>query len=1720
MSSPLDALRAIARILKAAAGWDESEHPREPSGSESGGEFASAGGPGAASGDPQGRLPFHSEDDAARVRLAAEWEAARPRMDALESELADREEPLEIEVSGAPQEWDDVSEDMQTKAFDAWAESSQEDEEQSQRESFAESIGERVSDDIRADKDWHKDKAVEFIEKFPATLGALNIDPDTIRFKNGVLDVAALRDDGGKGDWEWPDDEWDTFIEKAREVEYESRVESEIEDYDPTNDANNALHDRWSEMSSSEKWEYVKDVLSGETTPQIIQVGRPPVFDVLGGTEHYDQTRGLAVAMQRARVAEILKARGLAGEKDRSATGVMLPTDMETATAIERVVWEEWKSSSTRPLSLALQVAAADELGAKHRLGPDDMEIAMSGARRLTSPGEGLARLRRDNPELAVSSATRGEEYDKALIRAQSDVGMERLRAYVRGTWETTQHLMERAGLDHIGVYRAITLPTATIEASGPEIMADIPHPAYGPTTRLPGLRLQRSGAASWTADPSIANGWGGVSSKLAADADREGPAERVVLRAEAPRTAVLSLPVYGQNIHEESEVVLVGTPVRRWDAWRKKAPTIGRQGSPPAIESGVMPIAARKAVVLDLTALDRGRPHWLSAAGNARVEKYDPSQSRDEDGKWSDEGGKWTTLYHGTSSGQRASSIKQRGIRPGRPGSDWVWLTDDPKEAWIYAGQRGAVVQVRVPTDKLGKDDLGGVVHHGAIPSEHVVDVSRKRPAEKRGGPNAAAETAADVKSDLLEEPNWPVVGAPLSLKPRLPSAKFAGALAPGQAAFLHVGKYDPSQPRDEQGQWNETGAGGRLGPYPENWGGGWVAPDGKMIPSRGQEHDDTARAMGKGFKNRADAIAAGYVRVNVIPELGPEGQKTPARLWVDFAGYDENAAELTANLVRDHFHDNENAVVYVDRHGAGVEPITARFDREGPAMLFVRQGVRKLAFKAANHEGAMVALRIPLEAGREIAVEDGEPVEDLHLTLAYLGDAAEIGPEAKQRLYDAIDAVAAVTPPLEGQISGYGRFRENEDGEEVAYASFDAADLPALRHRVVEACEGAGVPLAGDHGFTPHITLGYFPPGGPGDVMPPLVAIRFEFLTLVVAGLEVRMRLKGEDKEPGDEGSQAVLPPETFSELMRPARPFENVADLATWHDHQGGAVGLSPIVGGVGCIAVKKGADVWLAVDGYAEGVEVRADDLVAALARIPHDFIMEGALCARALDGRWLEPDEIGGVLSAEILASPVLMPGDLLAMDGDLSKKSYKDRYELLRAVTGEAGSHVIVPPVAWVGPEGLESGVQGVLTWAPSDGAGLLRYGVRAVLASSPYAHGETDGMAHLVFQTAKGEEHGGGGAPSSPPGVWLPADDRRRGAFLEPRKSAGPRPLVDVRVLAGHVRKDYDESEHPRDDQGQWTESSGGVRVYMRPGDLIQDKYEPTWYVRNPETGKSTGVLLSRPLSRDEIPETLYHATTNMSAVRGSSMLLGRHDGGGLGGGGREGVSLTTSRADAELIAKELRREIVLAKNPPRDTPALRAALEAFAREDEKDGGLSDGSLQGAVDFAVHNAEGANYMAATREWNGESWESSPPRTGDSLELGLASHTHDAFGAYLQLRAREAEQALFPSTTVAQHTDFRFGDKYAPFKNPIILGDAKDFRRLDPANIGVVELSKESIPAEALVREGTDDFLHEVRVHADVPLKGAKFHAQKARPRHGIFSSPEEPRSQTWPVIS
>lgn len=100
----------------------------------------------------------------------------------------------------------------------------------------------------------------------------------------------------------------------------------------------------------------------------------------------------------------------------------------------------------------------------------------------------------------------------------------------------------------------------------------------------------------------------------------------------------------------------------------------------------------------------------------------------------------------------------------------------------------------------------------------------------------------------------------------------------------------------------------------------------------------------------------------------------------------------------------------------------------------------------------------------------DDTTPREDLHVTLAYLGKVGEGAPD-EQTVIDAVTRAVEGQPALSGEVGGLGMFPAGDDGVPT-YAPVDVAGLGMLREQVVAEL---GEAVYNDHGFTPHMTLGY---------------------------------------------------------------------------------------------------------------------------------------------------------------------------------------------------------------------------------------------------------------------------------------------------------------------------------------------------------------------------------------------------------------------------------------------------------------------------------------------------------------------------------------------------------------------------------------------------------------------------------------------------------------------
>lgn len=131
------------------------------------------------------------------------------------------------------------------------------------------------------------------------------------------------------------------------------------------------------------------------------------------------------------------------------------------------------------------------------------------------------------------------------------------------------------------------------------------------------------------------------------------------------------------------------------------------------------------------------------------------------------------------------------------------------------------------------------------------------------------------------------------------------------------------------------------------------------------------------------------------------------------------------------------------------------------------------RTAAAGADYGGMMIAIVPPKGICKDLAVEDGEPVDAMHVTLAYMGSSSEYTKAQREGLHALVEGWARTQKPLTANVGGVGTF-VNPD-QHVLWAAVDIPGGGAFRESLVETLERHGYNVRNDHGWTPHLTLSY---------------------------------------------------------------------------------------------------------------------------------------------------------------------------------------------------------------------------------------------------------------------------------------------------------------------------------------------------------------------------------------------------------------------------------------------------------------------------------------------------------------------------------------------------------------------------------------------------------------------------------------------------------------------
>jgi 2'-5' RNA ligase len=132
-----------------------------------------------------------------------------------------------------------------------------------------------------------------------------------------------------------------------------------------------------------------------------------------------------------------------------------------------------------------------------------------------------------------------------------------------------------------------------------------------------------------------------------------------------------------------------------------------------------------------------------------------------------------------------------------------------------------------------------------------------------------------------------------------------------------------------------------------------------------------------------------------------------------------------------------------------------------------------------AAAHTGAMVALRMTEQDAARLAVTGGEPMDELHMTVAYLGDADQIPLEVRERIHEhARQLAASMGGPVRADASDLTFFNPgNTNGFDTALVlGLSGEGLTELHESFTGLDVGEDWRMPDQHTpYKPHVTLEY---------------------------------------------------------------------------------------------------------------------------------------------------------------------------------------------------------------------------------------------------------------------------------------------------------------------------------------------------------------------------------------------------------------------------------------------------------------------------------------------------------------------------------------------------------------------------------------------------------------------------------------------------------------------
>ena len=293
---------------------------------------------------------------------------------------------------------------------------------------------------------------------------------------------------------------------------------------------------------------------------------------------------------------------------------------------------------------------------------------------------------------------------------------------------------------------------------------------------------------------------------------------------------------------------------------------------------------------------------------------------------------------------------------------------------------------------------------------------------------------------------------------------------------------------------------------------GGGVVVKDGKILlvkPTNGYGGYDWT--FPKGYPQKRDE---GNHALTARREVEEEtGYRVFAKRYIGrFTHNDGGACDYYECDV-----DNSKPIGFPDDETAEIRWVTLlealellNDDVDVKILAEVNRLVPAIVIKG-GHTGTMIALHLPKQVAKTLVVSDGEPVDSLHITLAYLGKG--LSEQQKKRAAAVVRKFASSVSGIKATLGGVGRFSgsESSEGRDVVYLSVDSPQLTELHPYLMELLSDAGLRVANTHGWVPHVTLAYIDKTArsPIERMEP-IEVSFDAIALSIAEKRLSVPLK----------------------------------------------------------------------------------------------------------------------------------------------------------------------------------------------------------------------------------------------------------------------------------------------------------------------------------------------------------------------------------------------------------------------------------------------------------------------------------------------------------------------------------------------------------------------------------------------------------------------------------